>query len=261
MSTMYKELNIKKVKNGILFDEQDFVVKEYPLTILINGKEFITLLASPNHLKYLAIGFLKSEGLIRDKGDINNIKIRQKEGIVKLEIRESLLTEKLHGKRMRTTGCGRGTVFYSVLDSLRTKKVSTDVKVTADFVNDMMKELNKRSQTFLKTGGVHSCMLCDHKEVILFHEDIGRHNAIDKIIGEALMKDIPLNDKIIFTSGRVSSEILLKSAKSQIPMIVSRSAPTDLAVAMAKKLGITLVGFVRGRKMNVYTNFENIIIA
>jgi FdhD protein len=104
-------------------------------------------------------------------------------------------------------------------------------------------------------------MLCDHKEVILFHEDIGRHNAIDKIIGEALIKDIPLNSKIVFTSGRVSSEILLKSAKSQIPMIVSRSAPTDLAVAMAKKLGITLVGFVRGRKMNVYTNFENIIIA
>ncbi len=84
ISAMYKELNIKKIENGILFDKQDFVVKEYPLTILINDKEFITLLASPNHLKYLAIGFLKSEGLIRDKGDINNIKIRQKEGIVKM---------------------------------------------------------------------------------------------------------------------------------------------------------------------------------
>lgn len=101
--------------------------------------------------------------------------------------------------------------------------------------------------------------MCDSNDIIIFKEDIGRHNALDKIFGQALLEGIDTEDKIILTSGRISSEMLIKTAKRQVPMIISRSAPTSLAVEMAEKLGITLIGFARGEKMNIYTNFPSII--
>ena len=123
---------------------------------------------------------------------------------------------------------------------------------------DLIKEFNKSSQLFLDTGGVHSCALCDINKIIIFKEDIGRHNALDKVLGKALLEDIDFRDKIILTSGRISSEILIKTAKRQIPVIVSRSAPTSLSIDIAKKLNITLIGFARGKRMNIYSNFSTL---
>ncbi len=127
-------------------------------------------------------------------------------------------------------------------------------------IKELVKDFNKKSQLFVKTGGVHSCALCSIQEILIFQEDIGRHNALDKVFGKALMDDISTRDKIILTSGRISSEILIKAAKRQIPVIVSRSAPTSLSVEMANKLNITLIGFARGGgKMNIYSNLSNFI--
>jgi len=117
-----------------------------------------------------------------------------------------------------------------------------------------MRDFNKRSELFLNTGGVHSVALGTDEGILLFHEDVGRHNAMDKTIGEASLKNIELFDKTVLTSGRVSSEMLIKAAKGQIPVIVSRSAPTDLAVELANNLGITIIGFARGQRMNIYSN-------
>ena len=122
-----------------------------------------------------------------------------------------------------------------------------------------MRDFNKRSELFLETGGVHSCGLYYGSKMLMFEEDIGRHNALDKIIGKALKEDIDLKDKMVFTSGRISSEILIKTAKREISTIVSRSAPTSLAIDMAKELRINLIGFVRGEKLNIYTNIEKML--
>jgi FdhD protein len=122
----------------------------------------------------------------------------------------------------------------------------------------MVKDFQERSDVFKATGGVHSAALCDTNSILLFTEDIGRHNAIDKIFGGCLLEDIPLNDRAMMTSGRVSSEILLKVARRNIPILISKSAPTDVAVKLADNWGITLVGFVRGTKMNVYANSQRV---
>jgi len=118
----------------------------------------------------------------------------------------------------------------------------------------MAKEFQQRSQIFRTTGGVHSAALCDTEGILVFSEDIGRHNAIDKIFGECILRDIPTDDHIIITSGRISSEILLKIAKRNVPILISKAAPTNLGISLANDLGVTLVGFVRGKRMNVYAN-------
>jgi FdhD protein len=133
-------------------------------------------------------------------------------------------------------------------------KVESQTKISALEVFELVMEFQHRSQIFRTTGGVHSAALCDTKSILVFSEDIGRHNAIDKIFGECILKDIPTDDRIIVTSGRVSSEILLKAVKRNIPLLISKSAPTDLGVKLANDLGVTLIGFVRGKRMNVYSN-------
>ena len=117
-----------------------------------------------------------------------------------------------------------------------------------------MKEFQHNSEVFKLTGGVHSAALCDKENILMFSEDIGRHNAIDKILGQCFWEGIPTENRVVLTSGRISSEILSKMAKRGIPIVVSRSAPTDLAIRTAENLGITLIGFVRGKRMNIYAN-------
>ena len=156
-------------------------------------------------------------------------------------------------KRLITSGCGRGVSFYSAADATG-PKVESQLEVSAHEVFTLVGDFQHRSWTYRATGGVHSAALCDTKNILLFSEDIGRHNAIDKMFGKCLLEDIPTNDRIIISSGRISSEILHKVAKRGIPIIVSISVPTSLGLKTADKLGITLIGSVRGKKMNVYTN-------
>lgn len=256
-----KQVTINRVKNGIMEMLEDNIITEYPLTIFLNNDEFITLLCSPYGLNYLAVGFLVSEGIIKDKGEIEKIIIDEDKGHAYIDTKDkTLFAEKLYGKRTITTGCGKGTIFYNVLDSLGTKKIKNDLNIKADKILDFSKKLNQDSKLFLETGGVHSCALCDHNNIILFHEDVGRHNALDKIIGEALLKNIKLDDKLLISSGRISSEMIIKTTKNSIPIIVSRSAPTDLSVNIAKQFNVTLIGFARGNRMNIYNGENRILI-
>lgn len=251
---------IIKYENGTASSVDDIVIKEYALTILLDGEEFITLLCTPSGLDCLTAGFLISESIIKGKADIKKIRIDEKRGIAEVDTYESsMIAKKLHGKRTMTTGCGKGSTFYNAVDSINCRKVSTELELSANAILELMRDFNKRSELFLNTGGVHSVALGTDTEIILFHEDVGRHNAMDKIIGEASLRDIELSDKIVLTSGRISSEMLIKAAKGQIPVIVSRSAPTDLAVELANQLGITVIGFARGQRMNIYCNPERII--
>lgn len=254
-----RDIPIIKYENGTALSVDDMVVKEYALTILLDGEEFITLLCTPSSLDCLTVGFLLSESIIKSKADIRRIHIDEEKGIAEVDTYESsLIAKKLHGKRTMTTGCGKGTTFYNAVDSLNCRKVSGALELNAGTILELMKAFNKRSELFLNTGGVHSVALGNDAGIILFHEDVGRHNAMDKIIGEASLRGIELSDKIALTSGRISSEMLIKSAKRQIPVIVSRSAPTDLAVELAGSLGITVIGFARGQRMNIYCNPERI---
>lgn len=241
-------------------DTEDTVIKELALTIILNNQELITLLCSPKNLKYLAIGFLFSEGILKNKDEIKKIIVDDQRGVVRVETEEDKeVAKELLFKRIITSGCGRGAFFYHVADALGQVKVESQITISALEVFCLMKEFQHRSQIYRATGGVHSAALCDTKNILVFNEDIGRHNAIDKIFGECILRGIPTDDHIIITSGRISSEILLKVSKRNIPILISKSAPTNLGVKLANDLGVTLVGFVRGQRMNIYTNGWRII--
>lgn len=255
-----KKIDIIRIKGEEFKEEEDIVIWEYPFTIFVNDEEIITLLCSPDSLKELMIGFLFSEEFLSSLSDIERIRIDEDKGIGYIYLKNiNQFNEKLRGKRTITSGCGKGTLFYNVLDSFKSKRIEAPLSIEVENIKRLISKFNKKSELFLNTGGVHSCALCSANDIILFEEDIGRHNALDKIFGKALLEGIDTKDKIILTSGRISSEILIKSAKRQVPVIVSRSAPTSLSVELARKLGITLIGFARGQKMNIYTNFPSLI--
>ena len=166
---------------------------------------------------------------------------------------------KLYGSRTITSGCGRGPVFYNVKDSIDTRVIENDgFSIGYDSILQLMKRFDEKAEVFKKTGGVHSCALGIEGRIEVYHEDIGRHNAMDKVIGHAVKEGLDFGEAVALTSGRISSEMLVKSAKRGIPIIASRSAPTALAVQLAEKLNITLAGFVRGRRLNVYSGFHRI---
>ncbi|MFH1087080.1 MAG: formate dehydrogenase accessory sulfurtransferase FdhD [Chloroflexota bacterium] len=250
-----EKLTIQRIAGDGRQDVEDVVIREMPLTIILDNQELVTLLCSPPGLDYLAAGFLFSEGLIKSREQIKRIMIDGPRGVVRVDTeggRQS--AEDLLFKRLITSGCGRGASFYSAADVMGQAKVESETRVSAAGIFALVKQFQQRSEVYRTTGGVHSAALCDSRDILLFNEDIGRHNAIDKVFGECLLKDLPADGLIAVTSGRVSSEVLLKVVRRNIPVLVSRSAPTSLGVKLAGDLGVTLVGFVRGTRMNVYAN-------
>lgn len=230
------------------------VAREFSLTIVLNNQELVTLLCSPSDLEYLAVGFLLSEGLLDTKDEIGSIAVDDWRGVARVETREGKeLTSERLSKRLIASSGGRGTSASSAADAQSLAKVEYRSEVTVPGIYTLVKEFQHHSRLYQATHGVHSAALCD-TDILVFAEDIGRHNAIDKVFGKCLMEDILTDGRMVVTSGRVSSEILLKVARRRIPVIISIAAPTDVAVELAGSLGVTLVGSVSGSKMNVFSH-------
>ena len=247
---------IVKVTKGKSLSIEDEVVEESPLSIYLNDKKLVTLMSTPSDQKFLALGFLFSEGLIREKSDVKKILQRSRKNQVKVITKKTRkVPEGFSEKSILTSGCGKGKSFQSVadLDPLGDILINLQFNITPAQIENLVKEFEKRSSVFKSTGGTHSAALASRDKILLFKEDIGRHNAVDKVLGEALFKRISIEEKLLILSGRISSDILLKSARGKTNLIISRSAPTSLAIELALKLGITLVGFARGKRMNIYT--------
>lgn len=253
MST--KSVEILKVKNNIAVRKKDVVAREVILTIILNGEKIATLLATPTDMKYLAVGFLTSEGLINNKEDILEIEESQEGVKIKTRIKKEI---DFSASKIITSGCGSSGGQTLNIESRTAFCIQG---LTPTLIANLMREFQHSSQLFKSTGGVHSVALCDGNKIISFKEDIGRHNALDKIIGECILSNISVADKFILTSGRLTSEIIVKAAKAGIPVVISRACPTDLAVELAKKVGITLIGFSRGDKMNIYSHPERIEVS
>ncbi len=249
------------VKGTKAADEEVQIVSEVPLTIFVNERELITLVTTGEANRELALGFLLSEGFLSSREDLVSADVDDEAGTADIRVSGDLsLVEDLWEKRTVTSGCGKGATFYSVLDSIQSKTLDSGLMLAPEQVYSLMSDLNRMSELYKSTRGVHNSALADTERIIIFRDDIGRHNAVDKIRGAAFLEDVPLHDKILITTGRLSSEIVIKVAKMGVPILVSRSAPTTLALDLAERVNLTLVGYVRGERMTVYTGKDRIKI-
>jgi len=250
-----EKLRITQVSSGKKEEREDVVVTEAPLTIFLNDEKVITLLCTPQDQKYLALGFLSSEGLIQSVKDVERINSDRADEINIFTKSKQSLPFDFYQAKVLTSGCAKGVTFSKIEDIDPAKDLLIDLKITLtpSEVQGLMQKFEKRSVLFHQTGGVHAAALADKDKILFYFEDIGRHNAVDKVSGKCLLEEVSCDDKILLLSGRISSDILAKAAKSKVSIIVSRSAPTGLAVKNAQKSGITLVGFVRGSRMNIYS--------
>ena len=231
--------------------EKVAVPGEMPLTIFINGRETVTILCTPTRLTHLVLGFLYLEGIINDMKEVDSLRVCEDEPVA--DVRLSKTDYKEPPRRTLTSGCGSGVSF-----KLREQRVDSDLTITPEEVLSLMKQLYQQQDLFQLGGGIHSSALCNHRQILALAEDIGRHNTLDKIMGECLMRKLPTRDCLLLTTGRVSSEMLLKAAKMKVPIVVSRGSPTERAISLGNNLGITVIGYARGNRLSVFSGKERI---
>ncbi|KWU63176.1 sufurtransferase FdhD [Priestia megaterium] len=262
MNSTVKKRTVLKFKNGEMESVEDKIVTEFPVTVKINEEEFVTMVCSPQYIEDMVIGYLASEGVIRAYKDIKNIWVQEKEGYVHVTIDKlNPYFQNLQNKRYITSCCGASRQGFVFINDALTAKKMNDISVELSIKDcfQLMNKLQQSAATFQETGGVHNAALCDKNGFMLSRMDIGRHNALDKLYGYCLKNHISIRDKVVVFSGRISSEILLKVAKIGCEVVLSKSAPTELALNLAEELGITTVGFIRNDSLNIYTCPERIL--
>ncbi|MDD9270643.1 formate dehydrogenase accessory sulfurtransferase FdhD [Paenibacillus sp. GCM10023248] len=239
--------------------QEDTIAVEAPLTIKLDGEEFATLVHTPTETVDLVTGFLASEGLIRFVDQIESLKLDEERGFADVKLRHlHQLSREMVSKRFIGSCCGKSRQFYFHNDARTAKTVRSQLQLTVRQCFHLMNLMQEQSLDFQATGGLHNAALCTADELLLSRSDIGRHNALDKIFGNMLRQRIPARDKAIAFSGRISSEVALKAAKIGAGILLSKSAPTDLALKLAEDLGITVVGFIRRDQLAVYTHPQRI---
>jgi len=238
----------------------DQVAEEKPLHIFLNQIHYVTILCSPTLLKELTLGYLLSEGVLKSADEISDISLGRG-GKCQVHLKPGVDAEKRVAvsqpfTRLVLTACGSPDYWplSKLIDRLDLRKIPLGFKVKAEIVSESVRRLNTLAETFRKTGGVHVAALYSADgELIIYAEDVGRHNAVDKVIGACAKSKLDFSNCFLASSGRLTGDIVLKAARMQIPVIVSLAAAVDSGVEVAKRTGLTLIGFVRGSRMNVFT--------
>jgi FdhD protein len=239
----------------------DEVAVDMPVELYIGKELFRTLWASPGLEKELALGHLLAEGIIDSLGEIEEAVAKGPKVFVTLKNDRRLRLEASKVNRLITTECSPASDQLSLLDRLRKPKVSSQLGVKPEALLKMVEEPNRRASVFKATGGTHSAMLCTGRgEVLVYAEDVGRHNAIDKVIGLLALEGGTFSDCVLVSSGRQPSDMVLKAARVGIPVVVSQAAPLESGVKVAEETGVTLICFARGRRFNVYAHPERVLL-
>ncbi len=228
---------------------------EAPVSLTVNGEVWLTFMCTPSQLEALAIGFLFNEGIIKDFSEVADTRICKHDDNVDIWLYHA--AEK-PAKWTRTSGCTGGMTSVETNVEPRLGTRSKNVILTPEQIYPLLKRLDKHQILYRQTGGLHTSVLTDGEENTIFAEDIGRHNTLDKISGIALIENISFKKRILLTTGRISSEMMQKAAKIKAEVVISRTSPSSLAVEIAEKEGITLVGYAKRHRFNLYTHPERI---
>jgi len=256
-----KTYKILRIKNNNWEEVEDLLTEEISVAIEVNDTEIVTLLCSNTNLDELAVGYLFSSGIIKGIDDITDISIiplLEKKWLASIKLRDNLEVDLSNFVKIQNVGCGKGSLLLDKSEKEHSHKLTSQLKVKGSTILSLMKIFQRKSEVFQQTGCVHSAGIIKDEVFINFREDIGRHNAVDKVIGNLVISNSKFDDKIIMSSGRISSDILYKVKKTGIPIIVTKSAPTDSTVSISRDANITLIGFVRANKMNIYSSEHRI---
>ena len=234
------------------------VVHERPLTIYLNAQEIVTSMTIGDHPDWLAVGYLLNQGMLQQDDEITGIDYDDDlEVIVVRTVRETDFEEKMK-KKTRTSGCAQGTVFGDMMENFETIRLSQDARIKTSWLYALTKKINTAPSLYLKAGAIHGCVLCKGDTPLVYLEDVGRHNAVDKIAGWMFLNKVSPDDKLFYTTGRLTSEMILKCAAMRIPILVSRSGFTAWGVDLARQVGMTVIGRARGKRFLALSGAERI---
>jgi len=236
------------------------IAGEYPLTIKVDDAEVVTLMTLGTYPEKLTLGYLRNQRLIDDISDVAEVKVDWERETVDVSTAHGKGIIDLHekiSKRTVTSGCGQGTIFSCTLDKLYDTRLPR-VEIKQSTIYALLKTINSHNEIYRAAGAVHGCALCDGANILYFVEDVGRHNATDTIAGEMWLDDISGNDKIFYTTGRLTSEIVMKAAHMGVPVLISRSGITYMGLELAQDLGVTMVARAKGRHFLVYNGDDTV---
>ncbi len=235
------------------------VVTERPLTLFLNRQEIVTMMTIGDHPDCLAVGYLINQNMLHPDDEITEIEADEDlELVVVRTARETDYEDKLK-KKIRTSGCAQGTVFGDLMESFETVRLDPEARLHTSWIYGLSRKINSLPSLYLEAGAIHGCVLCEEDRPLIYMEDVGRHNAVDKIAGYMRLKGLSTAGKIFYTTGRLTSEMVIKTVQMGIPILISRSGFTAWGVSLAREAGLTLIGRAKGRRFLALAGAERIV--
>jgi len=235
------------------------VVTERPLTIFLNSQEIVTAMTIGDHPEWLAVGYLLNQGMLTPQEAITGINHDEELDVVVVRTATATNFEEKLKKKIRTSGCAQGTIFGDLVDSIADIELAKDARIRTSWLYALTRKINTRPSLYLAAGAIHGSVLCQEDRPLIYIEDVGRHNAVDKIAGYMMLHGIAADDKIFYTTGRLTSEMILKCVTMRVPILVSRSGFTAWGVELARQAGLTLIGRARGQRFLALSGAERIV--
>ncbi len=224
------------------------VTVERPLTLFLNGQEIVTMMTICDYPEYLAVGYLLNQNMIGEHEVISDIEFHADIETIVVRTNSTTNFEEKLKKKTLTSGCAQGTVFGDVMEKFDKKRLPKNASLKTSWLYKVMKSINTVPSLYLSAGAIHGCVLCKEDNALIYMEDVGRHNAVDKIAGYMFQENISSSNKYFYTTGRLTSEMVIKTVQMGIPILVSRSGFTAWGVALAREVGLTLIGRARGNR-------------
>lgn len=235
------------------------VVMERPLTLFLNGQEIVTMMTIGDHPEFLAVGYLLNQNMLRPDDEVTGIEHDDDLDVVVVRTRRETDYEEKLKKKVRTSGCAQGTVFGDVMEAFESVRLSSAAVLHTSWLYQLTKKINTLPSLYLKSGAIHGSVLCQADRPLIYMEDVGRHNAVDKIAGFMMLNGVPADDKIFYTTGRLTSEMVIKTVQMGIPILISRSGFTAWGVDLARQAGLTLIGRAKGKRFVALSGAERIV--
>ncbi len=224
------------------------VVTERPLTLFLNAQEVVTMMTIGDQPELLALGYLVNQNMLKPGDEVTGVEYDDDLEVVVVRTAHSTNFEDKMKKKVRTSGCAQGTIFADVIEAFDTIRLNPDARLKTSWLYELTRAINTEPSLYLKAGAIHGCVLCQQDRPLVYMEDVGRHNAVDKVAGWMFRNRIDPSDKIFYTTGRLTSEMVIKTVMMGIPILVSRSGFTAWGVELARKAGLTLIGRARGKR-------------